>query len=301
MRQKGQRRLDFSSGPEPDIFKPIFPNLPKTTRKKSIDLEPGRLGSTRNFGQFPADHPKLVDFRCYLQSVDGHSKGDSTAREISIDVSKILWYVDSTEVKWNSLLNLKCLLEYFELLRDLNIKSTGRCTKMERCGDALRYMRFILRSKQHEVERTGANVDRFTHMFSRITEVEERLAGWKTTLRREKKRADVHRLEKESNELPLLDSLNNFMSSTDLQDIFRSLVTKAEKGEHLTDDDLRIAMGAVCIPVMLASSKRPGVVCNCTQTEFDSGRMVRGDSDDDIRECVSTLYVGLTPKQNGPQ
>lgn len=38
------------------------------------------------------------------------------------------------------------LLRYFNQLIQLGIKSPGRLTKMERCSDALRYMRFGMRA-----------------------------------------------------------------------------------------------------------------------------------------------------------
>ena len=160
-----------------------------------------------------------------MQSVDGRSKDAKTSKEISIDVSKILWSVNSVELKWNSLLETKGLLRYFELLKSLGVKASGRCMKMERCGDALRYMRFLLRAKEEEEEASGDLAQRYAAMFSQITSVEEKLSAWKSTERKEKKRADVHRLEMQSDEMPPLETLNTFLDNDKMKKMFNDIVS----------------------------------------------------------------------------
>ena len=58
------------------LFEPIFTSLQRvgTSGASMGNLEPGRGGSTRDMGHFPETHPKLVDFRRYLESVDGSCK-----------------------------------------------------------------------------------------------------------------------------------------------------------------------------------------------------------------------------------
>lgn len=283
----GQKKLNFTSpatakkcekDEKEEAFVPIFGASQLRARtvadQRALELEPGRVGSTRQLAQFPENHPKLLDFRQYLQSVDGHSKSEKSAREISTDVSKILYYINHQELRWNSLLDSRKLLSYFEMLKELSIKASGRCTKMERCGDSLRYMKFMLRDTQQKA--AGTDDQKYARTFDEMRSVEERLAAWKTSLRKEKKRADTHRLERESNELPPLDTLNEFLESAKMRETFEAVIQKAEKGKEVSMEELRFAMGAVCIPAMMESSKRPSVMINCTQAEFERGRMTNG-------------------------
>lgn len=60
--------------------------------------------------------------------------------------------------------------------------------------------------------------------------------------------------------------------------LFDQLAAKAEKGDgNLSETDFRYLTGAVCVPLMLGSSSRPGAISCVTQTEFEQGRQI-GDT-----------------------
>lgn len=184
----GQRKLfakqDKCEEEEEEEFQPIFDHSRTwAAGRQPNDFEPGRGGSTRAMGHFPETHPKLIDFRRYLESVDGSQKSRKTALEISSDLSKYLFYVNPQSLKWSVLLDEKQLLSFFEELAARGIKSPGRLTKMERIGDALRYMRFSIRARA-EKKSEGAE------KIAEIDAIDEMLMGWKTTLRKQKKKTD---------------------------------------------------------------------------------------------------------------
>lgn len=66
------------------------------------------------------------------------------------------------------------------------------------------------------------------------------------------------------------------MESVELEDTFEAILSRTQRGVALADTDARFAIGAICIPVMLGSSARPGALINMKQTEFQHGRIVDG-------------------------
>ena len=89
-----------------------------------------------------------------------------------------------------------------------------------------------------------------------IRQVETTLIEWKANLRRQKKR-DVLRLEATSDKLPPLASLNSIMDCPEIPRIFHD---GAAKGFTISNADIQFAVAALSIPIMLASSVRPGLV-----------------------------------------
>ena len=60
---------------------------------------------TRSYPFFSIDSETLLqDFVANIMSFDGGSKSGKEAREVAVDVSKVLAYVDPKKATWNSLL-----------------------------------------------------------------------------------------------------------------------------------------------------------------------------------------------------
>ena len=121
-------------------------------------------------------------------------------------------------MKWASLVDAKALLDFFEYIRRRRISPQGRLQKMERLGDAHKYMRFCAR----------ANKD--TSTLSTIEGAEECLSKWKTILRREKKKISAHRLEQTANTIGSLSTINPLMQSVQLREDFEEVVAKVSSG-----------------------------------------------------------------------
>lgn len=276
----GQRKLNFTPQTPSDEFSPIFQpsSSPLLDRKKERreDLTPGRKGTTRNMGSFSSTNPKISDFIRYLTSVEGGMRSESTARDLAVDVSKILYYCHPKSVSWGSLLDTKTILSFFEHIRAAQISPSGRLTKMERLGDALKYMRFCSRANKSPSPR-----------LDEIKALEESLAKWKTLLHREKRRISASRLERSSNELPALDSINDVINSTELEEEFNEVVKDIQLKREVTGERMRFAVAALCVPLMYSSSSRPGALVHFTTAEFKEGRMV-----DDL--FIATAYEHKT-------
>ena len=211
---------------------------------------------------FPEEDPKLIDFRKYLMSVEGRQKSLKTAREISADISKILSHSNPGKLTWTSLTNKANLLSFFERLAALEVGAEGRLTKMERLGDAFRYMRFCIHSKPSPDSAAK---------LADIDAAELSLGQWKTVLRRSKKQLNMTRLERASNELPSFDIVSKVVDSKKLERVFGSIVEEVKAGREVEEEDLKLAMAAVAIPLMFQSSSRPGAVANMTMAEFERG------------------------------
>ena len=61
------------------------------------------------------------------------------------------------------------------------------------------------------------------------------------------------RLERDSNELPTLDVVTEVVESPKLEKMFQDIVEAVKKGTEVEADDLKLAMAAVAIPVLLQS------------------------------------------------
>ena len=202
--------------------------------------------TTRRLGSFSKDEPKLRDFRIFLTSVEGHSKETRTAKLISANVSKVLYFVNADELKWGNLLDIEALL-----IKSMGVQASGRCTIMERIGDGHRYIRFQIRSRQQWIQRGG--------LMQCL--LPKKLSAWKTSLRKEKKKVDAQCLAKQSNDLPPLENLNTFLE-----------LSKIRAGREPTGEEIRFATAAVAIPALISSSKRSGVVENLTQVELGGSK-----------------------------
>lgn len=167
------------------------------------------------------------------------------------DISKILHHAGPQKLDWSNLTDHTSLLSFFEKIKEKGIGPKGRLTKV---SDALKYLKFGLNASQMNKDTVS--------MLSRIKAVEESLAQWKTVLCRDKKRLAAIRLEKASNELPPLESVNAIVESEELGKMFRKVVKRRIDG---IPEELRFAVAAICIPLMLTSSSRPGAIINCTQ------------------------------------
>ncbi len=272
----GQRRLTFTptkheAPTRKEDFPPIFEphQVPRgdRAREKREDMTPGRKGSTRGMASFPSTNPKIADFIRYLTSVQGGMRSESTARDLAVDVSKILFFCHPGGVKWASLLDRRAILSFFEQIRADRISPSGRLTKMERLNDALKYMRFSIRESTRDSE-TSRRLDE-------ISAIEESLAQWKTVLHRDKRRINASRLVRTSNTLPSLESINEVLESVELVRTFQAVVTDLENNKQVSVERLRYGVAAVCVPLMYGSSSRPGAVANLTMREFDDGRWAK--------------------------
>ena len=105
-------------------------------------------------------------------------------------------------------------------------------------------MRYILRVKQQKNGTSPA----YTACVESICLIEERLAVWKTQLRKEKKKTAAHQLEKQSNTLAGIEILSEFIKSPQLEPEFSGVVTAAGEGEESAPRRLEAGNGCSVHP-----------------------------------------------------
>ena len=92
---------------------------------------------TRHYERYDMNHPTLLDFQAYLTGVDGGARGEKTAAEMAVDVSKFLYYASgssSPSPSWQRLTNRYPLLGYLEKLKCSSVGPEGRLGKLDaRC------------------------------------------------------------------------------------------------------------------------------------------------------------------------
>ncbi len=155
------------------------PPLRKTTRPTSPET------STREWEKFPITEGKVDDFRQWLQTIDGRLKSQTRADAIAVDVAKLIKFANREQVEWDLLLDRREVGRFCKELEGA-IGGSGRVQKLESLSDALRYY-------HAEVVTTGVP-------DQRVSLMQDVLRDWRHSYRKIKRKEDVTRLEKCSDE-----------------------------------------------------------------------------------------------------
>ena len=72
---------------------------------QTLVTQPATQRGTRSYAFFSVENePLLQDFTDNIMSFDGSSKSGKEAREVAVNISKVLAYVDPKQATWNPLL-----------------------------------------------------------------------------------------------------------------------------------------------------------------------------------------------------
>ena len=77
---------------------------------------------------------------------------------------------------------------------------------------------------------------------------------------------NAQRLERASRDLPSLECVSEVVDSETLASEFEGITAEAGEGEAI-ERDLKYAMAAVCIPLLLTSSAQPGAAREYSKLE----------------------------------
>ena len=181
----------------------------------------GKKGSTRGMDQFPLSTPELVDFDRWLASPCGKGRAQSVRKEA-------LKYLHPERLNWECLLDEIGLIRYERELEERDVGVDGRLGKLERLGEAHRYLRFLLRAaKPPDMEAR----------LAQLGSVESSLEPWKTKLREKRKALANQRLETLSNSDRLeYGKVQDILDSRTLRDGFHSAVRCVQRGGIPTPD-----------------------------------------------------------------
>lgn len=214
--------------------------------------------NTRSWPSFPKEHLELLEFRRYLQSLDGKLRSRDVADSISMDVSKYLYYANPKVLNWAALLNKQKIEQYISHLETSGACGIdGRVQKLERICSALDFVADVKYSSSED--------------YLAISRVKECiLTKWMKPLRKQRKKKQVSRLVERSNRSdgPTFDDVTQIVECEAMWRFFQETVDNAVMGEAIPDKDLETAMGAALTLLVLPSWQRPGAGTGCTIEEW---------------------------------
>ena len=216
---------------------------------------PGKKGSgTRALGSFPSSHPELNMFKKYLMGLAGKKKGEKAANAIVKDISKALYYYNSKELDWAGITDRSNLLRFMDKLEALEMGPEGQLSKLEGVSSALH---FLITTKTLSTE-----------MKSTIHETEVYMQQWKRTLRSQKVSLQIQRIEMTSEMNLSMDQITKVVDNPEMWARYDKTIRQLKRNKKVAEIELKIALAAIMISIMLKSSQRPGAVTNCTVDEY---------------------------------
>jgi len=93
-KRKGQIKPSIQTRNQPTLHQFLRGPTPTHSEESEVETPQGldqqHQKGTRHYERFDLKDPSLVQFRRYLLSIDGGSKGEQTALEATVDTSKYL-------------------------------------------------------------------------------------------------------------------------------------------------------------------------------------------------------------------
>ena len=236
-----------------------------------------KKGSTRSYVFYDIDNTKeLAAFYKNLTSFDGGSKSSVEARQICTDVSKYLAFADSTQLKWDNLLDTDRLKQYVEKLQKTAIGPDGLVTKLDRVQTALRYlMRDVPKYKTSDA----------------AMKTIERVGLWKAGFRTAK---ITHTRDKAAREV---DTTDDDMQA--LKELIHSKIAKTKvetivnRGKS-SDEDINFIATYLFICFGYKNFQRAGPAINMTLKEVAEATYVGEDEDTMLKIIVSNHKTAKT-------
>lgn len=101
--------------------------------------------------------------------------------------------------------------------------------------------------------------------------------GWKSTLRKQKRKVRAQRIEELSNEGLSLKEVNQLIECRQMWADFDSICHESRNGENMTDNELDLCSVMLATNLLYKSWQRPGTVCNATLDELKAAKLVCQD------------------------
>lgn len=222
-------------------------------------------GGTRNFPKFNTAHPSFWRFETYLTGIDGGSRSEKTAKEMSVDVSKFLKYACGracVHPDWMRLVDRDQLVGYIEKLRSANVGPEGQLAKLDAFFCALRFLKVVV----------VADCNDPSH--AEVVKMEETIAGWKATLRKQKGKLRKRRLQDLSCEQLSLDEVTALLNCKLLWSHINDVYLAAERMKPIPANSLDMCAVALAGSILFKNWQRPGAVCNATLREYETAKVM---------------------------
>lgn len=223
---------------------------------------------TRHFPHFDMKHPSFVH---YLTGLDGGSRSEKTATEMAVDVSKYLMYACGSSCPhpgWERLTDRDQLTGFMEKLKRSSVGPEGQLAKLDAVVCTLRFLKVVVLRGESS-----------SPLFQQACHMSEVLSGWKVTLRRDKRKLRIKRLEELSCQDLSLDEVNALLDNAQMWKTFDTTCMRANLGETISTRLLNECSVILASSILYKNWQRPGAVCNATVEEFKSCKLVVRGSD----------------------
>ena len=230
------------------------------------EVETEEAEGTRHYPRYKMEHPMFLQFQRYLTGVDGGARSKKTALEMSVDISKFLYYASGPSCLspcWERLTDQDQLLGYIGKLKRSSVGPEGQLSKLDAFTAALRFFKVEILS--------GKDVSGLHSQATRMLEV---ISGWKGTLLKERRNLRQKRLQELSCEDLSLEEVTALIECTQLWRQFDTTCTRAKRGETLSTAMLNQCSICLAASVLYKNWQRPGAVVNATVQEFEACKLM---------------------------
>jgi hypothetical protein len=259
----------------------VKPPSQDVSSDEDVKEEAPTTAGTREFPRYDIKgDTTLISFRQHLQSMDGKDKSEKVANEMATDVSKFLKFACGEQVvpDWRRLLDRDQIMAFMDKLECHGCGSDGRVTKLDAIDAALRFFRLEL------LKDDPSNV-----LYAKAMKITETIKGWKATLRKQKTRKRIQRMEELSAEADSLslEDVENIIHVDAMWSDFTSLADRLGKGLPVTDAELNSCTVMVATLITFRSWQRPGAAYHPTLKEW--GRRTETKDGKDVSVVIKVL------------
>ena len=230
---------------EHDPDKPERPKIVSSGRSET-------KGRTFHYKYFSVpDSTSLRSFYRYLRGLDGKRRSPREAKQISIDLSKYLYYASNgSTISWECLVKPNTIERYLNRLEADGIGHGGRLTKLQRIGMGINFL--LVGTEISETE------------MHQLTKMEKRIKTWESVLRKEQQEYRMER-EQELAENPAdITGFQMLFENSNMQAIEDLVSEAALEGGFLSNKEINMVASYLFALLMYGNSQRPGPVLGLT-------------------------------------
>ena len=201
-------------------------------------------GKTQHYKYFHLEKsPSIKLFLDHLTSLDGGKKGISEANQVTVDVSKFLYFACPSEkhINWFKIMEPHVIKDYIKLLTKDGIGTCGVLKKLDCLRMAIEFL--ILQADLDSSARTE------------LEKTKARLKKWTSVLRKETV-GDRIRKEQENADNPVsMDSVTKLMDNSTTE-TFEEMARKASRVP--SDNSITMVASYLLAVMIFGNSQRPG-------------------------------------------
>ena len=200
----------------------------------------------------------------HARSIDGKQRSEKVANEIVTDVSKLLKFAggqSSDKPDWGRLSDRDIVLAYLSRVEQAGCGVEGRLSKLDAFEAALTFLRLVVLKDKETDE-----------WYRKTKKMSDILVACKATLRKQKSRKRVARMESLSDEALNLDDIDEILNHPKLWDFIAAVEEDVESGAAVSSKNLNRCTTIIAALLNFRSWQRPGAATNALLSEFSTVR-----------------------------